>query len=72
MTLYPFLELEIGSALPSPNFLQPHFGEPSSGFTPGLGSVSIDLFNVVLLVKLKGHEFNEFNYVECNFIVLPL
>jgi hypothetical protein len=26
--------------LPSPNFPQLHFGEPSSGFTPGLGSVS--------------------------------
>jgi len=26
--------------LSSPNFPQLHFGEPSSGFTPGLGSVS--------------------------------
>jgi hypothetical protein len=26
--------------LPSPNFPQLHFGEPSSGFTPGLGSAS--------------------------------
>jgi hypothetical protein len=33
--------LEVGNALPNPNFPQLHFGEPSSGFTLGLGSVSL-------------------------------
>jgi len=31
--------------------------------------LTIDLLNVVLPIKLKGHEVNEFNYVECNFIM---
>jgi len=33
--------------------------------------LTIDLLNIVLLVKLTRHEFNEFNYVECIFI-MPL
>jgi hypothetical protein len=40
--LDPLLLSRVGSRerLPSPNFPQLHFGEPSSGFTPGLGSAS--------------------------------
>jgi hypothetical protein len=34
--------------------------------------LTIDLLNVVLPAKLKGWEFNEFDYIECNFIVLHL
>jgi hypothetical protein len=33
-TLYPFLELEVGSVPPSLNFPQLDFEEPSSGFHP--------------------------------------
>jgi hypothetical protein len=38
----PLLLSRVGSVerLPSPNFPQLHFGEPSSGFAPGLGSAS--------------------------------
>jgi hypothetical protein len=40
--LDPLLLSRVGSRerLSSPNFPQLHFGEPSSGFTPGLGSAS--------------------------------
>jgi hypothetical protein len=31
--------------------------------------LTIDLLNVVLHIKLMGHEFNEFNYLECIFIM---
>jgi hypothetical protein len=34
LTLYPFLELEVGSMLPSLNFPQLDFVRPSSGFHP--------------------------------------
>ncbi len=34
--------------------------------------LTIDLLNVVLPVKLTRHEFNEFNYVECIFIMQHL
>jgi len=36
----PLSRIESQERLPSPNFPQLHFGEPSSGFTPGLGSAS--------------------------------
>jgi hypothetical protein len=40
MPLYPFIVLEVGSAFRVP-IPQLYIGEPSSGFTPGLGSASV-------------------------------
>ncbi len=37
--------------LPSPNFSQLHFGEPSSRFTPGLGS-ALDTYEVFLSTEI--------------------
>jgi hypothetical protein len=59
LTLYPFLELEVGSVPFGPNFSQLHIGEPSSGFTPRPRSAP-----TTNVFKTKNINYNDENFEE--------